>query len=101
MHFRIGINLGDVIVDWDNLLGDDIDVAARQQELAKPGSNCFSDFLHNQVENKLTQYFEDLGAQQMRNIAMPVRLFKFVGDADYAVNADTLSGFGGQGAPES
>ncbi len=73
MNFRIGINLGDVIVEGDNCLGDGINVAARLQELAEPGGVCIFGSIHDQVENKLSQNFEDPDAQQMRNIAKLVR----------------------------
>lgn len=72
---RIGINLGDVIVEGNDLYGDGINIAARLQALAKPGGICISDIVHRQVRGKIDQAFDDLGEQQLKNMAEPVRLF--------------------------
>ncbi|MCH7479642.1 MAG: adenylate/guanylate cyclase domain-containing protein, partial [SAR324 cluster bacterium] len=74
MHFRIGINLGDVIVDEDAIYGDGVNVAARLEALAEPGGICISGSVHTSVENKLPLSYEFLGDQQVKNIAKPRHL---------------------------
>ncbi len=76
MEFRIGVNLGDVVVEGDNLLGDGVNVAARLQELADPGGVCVSAIVFDQMEGKTNLAFADLGEQQVKNIAKPVRAYK-------------------------
>ncbi|MCZ6849445.1 MAG: adenylate/guanylate cyclase domain-containing protein [Alphaproteobacteria bacterium] len=78
MLLRIGINLGDVMVQRDNLLGDGVNVAARLEGLAEPGGICLSDMVYQSVEAKLDLAFEDLGAQSVKNIAKPVRAWRIV-----------------------
>ena len=75
MHFRIGVNLGDVMVEGDNLYGDGVNVAARLEGLAKPGGICISGDVYNQVRHKLSVGFEDIGRQEVKNIAKPVRVY--------------------------
>jgi adenylate cyclase len=76
MQFRIGINLGDVMVDNGELFGDGVNVAARLQALADPGGICISEGVHQHVESKLELAFDDLGVHQVKNIAKPVRMFR-------------------------
>ncbi len=76
MQFRIGINLGDVMVEGDNLLGDGVNVAARLEGLAEPGGICISGDVYNQVKHKLSVGFEDLGPQEVKNIAEPVHVYR-------------------------
>ena len=76
MRFRIGINLGDVVVDGDNLMGDGVNVAARLEALAPPGGICVSDAIQAQVRDRLSLDFVDLGEQRLKNIARPVRAFR-------------------------
>ena len=76
MEFRIGINLGDVVVKDDDLLGDGVNVAARLQTLSDPGGIYVSGTVFDQVEDKLDFDFDDLGAQQVKNIAKPVRVYR-------------------------
>ena len=78
MRFRIGINVGDVMVEGDNLYGDGVNVAARLEGLADPGGVCVSDMVYQSVEAKLDLAFEDLGAQSVKNIARPVRAYRVV-----------------------
>ncbi|MCH9051598.1 MAG: adenylate/guanylate cyclase domain-containing protein, partial [Proteobacteria bacterium] len=78
MRFRIGINLGDVIVDGDDIYGDGVNIAARLEGLAEPGGICVSDMVYQSVEAKLDLAFEDLGAQSVKNIAKPVRAYRVV-----------------------
>ena len=76
IEFRIGINLGDVIVDGDDIFGDGVNVAARLEALAEPGGICVSRVVHDQVRDKLDLAFEDLGEQQVKNIARPVHVYR-------------------------
>ena len=76
IQFRIGINLGDVIVDDDDIFGDGVNVAARLQELSEPGGICVSAAVRDQVGERCSVGFEDLGEQSLKNIARPVRAFR-------------------------
>ncbi|MFQ5954413.1 MAG: tetratricopeptide repeat protein [Kiloniellales bacterium] len=76
IEFRIGINLGDVIVEGDDIYGEGVNVAARLQELAEPGCVCISGVVYEQVQGKLDLAFEDLGQQTVKNIAKPVRVYR-------------------------
>jgi adenylate cyclase len=71
--FRIGVNLGDIIVDDDDIFGDGVNIAARLEALAEPGGICVSRTVRNQVRDKLPYSFEDMGEQSVKNIARPVR----------------------------
>lgn len=73
---RIGINLGDVIVEGGDLYGDGINVAARLEALAEPGGICISDDAHRQVRDKLNFAFEDIGEHHLKNIARALRVFR-------------------------
>jgi WD40 repeat protein len=75
MRFRIGINLGDVVLDGDDLLGEAVNVAARLEALAPPGGICISDSLHSHVRDRLSLDFLDLGEYKVKNIARPVRAY--------------------------
>jgi adenylate cyclase len=74
--FRIGVNLGDVIVEEDDIFGDGVNVAARLEALAEPGGICVSRVVRDQVRDKLGFAFEDLGEQQVKNITRPVRVYR-------------------------
>ena len=76
LDFRIGINVGDIIIDGDDIFGDGVNVAARLEMLAEPGGICVSRVVRDQVLDKLSFTFEDLGAQQVKNIARPVEVFR-------------------------
>ena len=76
MEFRIGVNLGDVMVEGEQIYGDGVNVAARLESLAEPGGICISDTVHDQVSNKLALNYEDLGEQAVKNIAEPVRVYR-------------------------
>jgi adenylate cyclase len=69
MRFRIGVNLGDVMVDGTDIFGDGVNIAARLQELAEPGGVVISASVYDQVHNKLSLGFDCLGQQQMKNVA--------------------------------
>ena len=75
MVFRIGVNLGDIVVENDNIFGDGVNVAARLQAIAEPGGICISGEAHGQVEGKVAASFVDLGERKLKNIAKPVRAF--------------------------
>ena len=75
MWFRIGVNLGDVIVQGGDLLGDGVNVAARIQTVAEPGGVCISGSVNDQIRNKLSLQFKQLGEKTFKNIAQPIRTF--------------------------
>jgi hypothetical protein len=75
MQFRMGINLGDVIIQGGDLLGDGVNVAARIQTATAPGGICISGSVHDQIQNKLSLNFKLLGEQTYKNIAKPVRTY--------------------------
>ena len=76
IEFRMGINVGDIIIDRGDIFGDGVNVAARLEGLAKPGGICISDDAHRQVRGKFDVTFEDIGERQLKNIARPVRVFQ-------------------------
>jgi adenylate cyclase len=83
MQFRIGINLGDVIVEENDIFGDGVNVAARLETLAEPGGICVSGAVRDQVGQRLDDIeFEDLGDQSVKNIARPIRVFRVRFDPD-------------------
>ena len=79
--FRIGINLGDIIIDEADIFGDGVNVAARLEGLADPGGICVSRIVRDQVRDKLGFGFEDMGQRQVKNIARPVHVFRIPLDA--------------------
>src|SRR5216683_1990842 len=77
MWFRIGINLGDVMVQENgDLLGDGVNIAARLQAMADPGGICISNSMREQVENKVALAIDDLGEQVVKNIPQPIRVYR-------------------------
>ncbi len=77
IEFRIGVNLGDLIIEGDDIHGDGVNIAARLEGLAEPGGLCVSGKVVEEVRNKLDVSFEDMGAQEVKNIAEPVHVFRF------------------------
>jgi class 3 adenylate cyclase len=75
VKFRMGINLGDVLIQGDDLMGDGVNVAARLQTAAEPGGICISGSVHDQIVNKLSLSFQSLGEKSFKNIHLPVRTF--------------------------
>jgi adenylate cyclase len=75
LELRIGVNLGDVIVDGDDIFGDGVNIAARLEALAQPGTVCISQTVYDQVRNKLDLNYRPLGAHRVKNIAEPVRAY--------------------------
>jgi TolB-like protein len=86
IELRIGINLGDVIVEGDDLYGDGVNIDARIEALADPGGVFVSNMVHDHVRDRLPFVFEDLGEQQVKNIARPVRVYR-VQEAAATANA--------------
>ena len=78
MEFRIGVNLGDVMVEGDQIHGDGVNVAARLESLAEPGGIYISRTVHENIRNKLPLNCEDLGEQALKNIAEPVRVYRIL-----------------------
>ena len=75
IRFRIGVNLGDVIVEEHDIFGDGVNIAARLEGLAEPGGVCVSRVVHDQIRDKLPYPFEDRGEQRVKNVARPVRIY--------------------------
>jgi adenylate cyclase len=76
IKFRIGINIGDLIVEGDDLYGDGVNIAARLESLAEPGGICISSKVYQEIKNKVELAFEDLGEQNVKNIAEPVHAYR-------------------------
>ncbi len=83
---RVGINLGDVVIDGDDIHGDGVNVAARLEGLAEPGGFCVSESVHDQVRDRLDLTFEDMGEQKVKNIDRPIRVWR------WASNISTAAG---------
>ena len=80
IEFRIGINLGDIVVDGEDILGDGVNIAARLESMAVPGGICISDRVLADVQGKVDVGFEDLGEQSLKNISEPVRIYRILLD---------------------
>ena len=76
IEFRIGINVGDIVIDGDDILGDGVNIAARLEGLAEPGGVLVSRAVRDQVRDRLELAFEDLGERELKNIARPVRVYR-------------------------
>ena len=83
IRFRVGINLGDIIAAGNDIFVDGVNVAARLEALAEPGGICITRVVRDQIRDKLSYPFEDMGEQSVKNIARPVRA--------YALSADMSS----------
>lgn len=79
LTMRIGINLGDIIVEGDDFFGDGVNIAARIEAFAEPGAICVSEIVHDQVVGKIEFDFVDLGPQTLKNISRPIRIYR-IGD---------------------
>jgi len=84
MAFRVGINLGDVVIDGDDIYGDGVNVAARLEGLAETGGICVSNNVHEEVRDRLDHRFEDMGEQEVKNIDRPVRVWRWIDGAPSA-----------------
>jgi adenylate cyclase len=91
IRFRIGINLGDVIAEGEDIFGDGVNVAARLEALAQPGGICVSGTVHDQIRDRLPYPLDDLGEQSVKNIARPVRV--------YALRPAAVAALPGSSAP--
>jgi adenylate cyclase len=80
LRFRIGVNLGEVIVEDDDIYGNGVNIAARIETVADPGGICLSGNVHDEVRGKLDLAFQDMGVQSLKNIAEPVRAYRVVLD---------------------
>jgi class 3 adenylate cyclase len=74
MEWRIGIHIGDVLIEGDDILGDGVNIAARLEGIAEPGGICISDDAFRQVRGKIEAEFADMGEQSLKNIARPLRV---------------------------
>ncbi len=81
MQFRVGVNLGDVVVKNDDLLGDGVNVAARLETIAEPGGICISSSVYDQITGKLDLGFQDIGEQTLKNISRPIHAYRVSGTA--------------------
>ncbi|MGI9523155.1 MAG: adenylate/guanylate cyclase domain-containing protein, partial [Hyphomicrobiaceae bacterium] len=81
IEFRVGINLGDVVIDGDDIQGDGVNVAARLESLAPPGGICISGSVHEQIRDRLDLPFDDLGEREVKNISRPVRVWQWTATA--------------------
>ena len=98
IEFRVGLNVGDIIIDDKDIYGDGVNIAARLEGLAAPGGICVSRAVRDQVRDKLDFSFEDMGEQQVKNITRPIRTHRIVlsGAADAASPAAPSAGFASQ-----
>jgi TolB-like protein/Flp pilus assembly protein TadD len=78
MQFRIGINLGDILIEGEDILGDGVNIAARLESIAEPGGICVSSSAYDQVRGKVAVEFADLGEQHLKNIARPIHAYSVV-----------------------
>jgi adenylate cyclase len=104
IEFRIGINLGDVVIDGDDIQGDGVNIAARLEGLAEPGGICISGSVYDQVRDRLKLSFEDMGARQVKNIDRPISVWQWCSDQQGMVAITDVDvsrpvpGFGGRAA---
>ena len=87
IRFRIGINIGDIVIDEGDIFGDGVNIAARLEGLAEPGGICVHRDVRSQVRNRLSLHFQDLGEVEVKNIARPLRVYKIVLDGGLPVEA--------------
>jgi TolB-like protein/class 3 adenylate cyclase/Tfp pilus assembly protein PilF len=87
---RIGINIGDVVVEGGDIYGDGVNIAARLEEMAEPGGIFISRKVHEEVERKLALICDDLGEQSFKNISTPVRVYRVAGNGDLALASAAL-----------
>ena len=99
LEFRVGINLGDIIIDGDDIYGDGVNIAARLEGLAEPGGICISGTAFDQVEGKLDYGYEFSGEQQVKNIEKPVRVYSVRPDKDDQVEKPSADKAGEKSPP--
>src|SRR5262249_8791425 len=76
IEFRVGINIGDIVIEEGDIFGDGVNIAARLESIAEPGGVCISEDVYRQVRSKLVAAFEDNGDQKLKNIVQPVRFYR-------------------------
>ena len=81
IRYRVGINLGDVVFDDDDIFGDGVNVAARLEGLAEPGGVCISDIVHQTILDRVPESFRDMGGQRVKNISRPIQVWQWVPNA--------------------
>ena len=96
IKLRIGINLGDVIIDGDDIYGDGVNVAARLEALASTGTVCVSDIVYQSLAGKGDMEFDDLGEQQLKNIDRPIRVWKWPASDKYSLAQPTAARHNGK-----
>ena len=89
--FRIGINLGDIVIDGDDILGDGVNIAARLEGLAEPGGVCIAENVREQIAGKLELGCRDLGEQRVKNIARPIRAYQIILDGETVRRIDAAA----------
>jgi len=87
IEFRVGINIGDIIIDGDDIFGDGVNIAARLEALAEPGEIWVSRMVREQVRDKLAFAFDDMGEREVKNIARPIRVYRIAAKESAAVPA--------------
>jgi adenylate cyclase len=92
MLYRVGINLGDVMIDGDDVYGDGVNIAARLEALAEPGGVCISQTVLEHVQDRVDALFQDMGEIEVKNIARPVRVWRWRPDGVAPTPADRSSG---------
>ena len=93
IEFRVGIHVGDIIVDDNDIFGDGVNIAARLEGIAEPGGVCISDDAQRQIRGKVDIGFEDMGPQSLKNIAEPMRAWRLRMNASGSVIAPLARGF--------
>jgi adenylate cyclase len=91
IEFRIGIHVGDIIIDDDDIFGDGVNIAARLEGIAEPGGACVSDDAHRQIRGKVDILFDDIGEQNLKNISEPMRAWRVQLFSDAAPEIRTSS----------
>jgi len=91
IEFRIGIHVGDIIIDDNDIFGDGVNIAARLEGIAEPGGICISDDAQRQVRGKVDIAFEDMGSQALKNIAEPMRVWRIQLDRQSKATAKQVS----------
>ena len=91
IEFRIGIHVGDIIIDDNDIFGEGVNIAARLEGIAQPGGVCISDDAHRQIRGKVDIVFDDIGEQILKNISEPMRAWhiRLVGEVDPAIRSDS------------
>ena len=99
MNFRMGVNLGDIVEELDDIHGDGVNIAARLEGLAEPGGICVSGSFYEQVRKLVELDFDDLGSQKVKNIAEPVRAYRIKTDGEARAARTPIASFGGNRWP--